>query len=199
MVNIIEVIPVPKELDFSINGKLDYIKDLYQLQSVKYRTHELIIEGDKTAISSATKLCPGLLLAWKIKATKPQVVKIKLPKSVAITTEVLAEVIGDEYDESVVKLEPPTITISGSNDHVSSVKAKVDNFLNELKPKSRKRKNTEKTVMKSNHVTHPCMFCQQLKSSRHFREHCEKVCKIKTAMLFDLDERRENDEVMKIS
>ena len=192
----IESLQFHEDLLPAVTDRLLFIQNLYKLDKVRLNGNSLLIEGDLKSIETAKKLLPGFFLALKKKANKVITKVIKLSKSTEISMEEIIEIVGSEEAENVRIQLSDNISISGSNDYVSSCFDKINHFLSLLKDSKRKRTasgdaQNETDVFKVKHSLHSCMFCRANKSSRHFRKHCQEGCTDKTAKLFSFEERKE--------
>ena len=145
----IESIIIPEEIFPLSEEQLNYIQALYQCNAHCLKS-ELVLEGKESAVRAAKDLCPGLFLAWKLKAIAPMKIMIQMPMKISLSQEELTSLINDS--SITITYNHPKVEIAGNSGNVKLAKSKLEHFLTELKPKS---KVTVKTPLKnSRHVEH---------------------------------------------
>ena len=193
-----EVLNFPAEIECIIDTKLQFIKNLYELDSVGRKGSQLVIEGSTDAVQRANLLSPGLFLSLKKQLVQNVSKIIKLPKSVAVDLDDIRTIIDDGWDNVKVTMTNSIINVSGCAHDVKAAVEKIQHYIDLIKPPviKRNRSSSDNSVTnpttsskKNYHSTHLCMFCNEEMSSRHFRSHCAHTCKSRNANLFSPEER----------
>ena len=195
----VKVIDVPEGLEITVDGKLEFITTLYGLKTCKRSGTQLVLEGLPDNVSRAQNMLPAFFLALKKRSAVKISKSIRIPAKLQLDLPEINAVLSDQLVSALqVELLQNSINVSGDPDNVETAVERIEHFLELVKPspKPSKRRSsvdsgTPQAKHQSCHKRYPCIFCHAEKSTRHFRDHCVNVCKVREAMIFSKEEKNE--------